>query len=135
MGYCFTNLPFPAMRTLIFALLFITALLAAYAATNNIHSHLLVDVGKQFVLGGEQVGAFRVSARNSGPVPVLLLERSGESVIVTRGRLEPGQSARLTFAAGAAVLVRNLGLQRAEIDLDIKGPSKSKMVYEPVPNN
>ena len=123
------------MRTLIFALLFITALLAAYAATTNIHSHLLVDVGKQFVLGGEQVGAFRVSARNSGPVPVLLLERSGESVIVTRGRLEPGQSARLTFAAGAAVLVRNLGLQRAEIDLDIKGPSKSKMEYEPVPNN
>ena len=123
------------MRTLIFALLFITALLAAYAATNNIHSHLLVDVGKQFVLGGEQVGAFWVSARNSGPVSVLLLERSGESVIVTRGRLEPGQSARLTFAAGAAVLVRNLGLQRAEIDLDIKGPSKSKMVYEPVPNN
>ena len=123
------------MRTLIFALLFITALLAAYAATNNIHSHLLVDVGKQFVLGGEQVGTFRVSARNSGPVPVLLLERSGDGVIVTRGRLEPGQSARLTFAAGAAVLVRNLGLQRAEIDLDIKGPSKSKMEYEPVPNN
>ena len=135
MGHYFTNLPFPAMRTLIFALLFITALLAAYAATNNIHSHLLVDVGKQFVLGGEQVGAFRVSARNSGPVPVLLLERSGKSVIVTRGRLEPSQSARLTFAAGAAVLVRNLGLQRAEIDLDIKGPSKSKMGYEPVPNN
>ena len=124
------------MRTPFFVLLFVAALLAAYAATNNIHSHLLVDVGKQFVLGGEQVGAFRVSARNSGPVPVLLLERSGDGVVVvTRGRLEPGQSARLTFAAGAAVLVRNLGLQRAEIDLDIKGPSKSKMVYEPVPNN
>ena len=122
------------MRNFLLLLLLITALLAAHAATSGIHSHLLIDAGKQFVLGGDQIGPFRVSARNSGRMPLLLLERADDkSVPVQRGRLEPGQSAQLRFAAGAAVLVRNLGRERAELDVDIKGPSNSRMTYEPAP--
>ena len=124
------------MRNFLLLLLFITALLAAHAAATGIHSHLLIDAGKQFVLGGGQVGPFRVSARNSGRVPVLFLERADDqSAAVERGRLEPGQSAQLRFAAGAAVLVRNLGRERAEVDVDIKGPSNSRMTYEPAAGN
>jgi hypothetical protein len=126
------------MRTLFLALLLATACCATAAVfmPSGIRSHLLIDAGKQFVLGGDQVGPFRVSARNSGRVPVLLLERANDrSAPVERGRLEPGHSAQLRFGAGAAVLVRNLGRERAEIDLDIKGPSNSKMVYEPTAAN
>lgn len=124
------------MRNFLLLLLFITALLTAHAAINGIHSHLLIDAGKQFVLGGDQVGPFRVSARNSGRVPVLFLERADDkSVPVQRGRLEPGQSAQLRFGAGAAVLVRNLGRERAELDVNIKGPSNSRMIYEPAAAN
>lgn len=119
------------MRNSLLFLLIITALLAAHAATRNIHSHLLVEPGKQFVLGGDQVDAFRVRARNSGPVPVLFLERPTQGPAVVRGRLEPGRSVQLGFAAGAAVLVRNLGRTQAMLDLDIKGPSGARMESEP----
>ena len=120
---------------LLLLLLLTTALLAAHAATRGIHSHLLIDAGKQFVLGGDQVGPFRVSARNSGRVPVLFLERPRQGPGVERGRLEPGQSARLNFGAGAAVLVRNLGRERPGLDVDVKGPSNSRMTYEPAAAN
>ncbi|MDQ2795135.1 MAG: hypothetical protein M3Y12_14180 [Bacteroidota bacterium] len=119
------------MRHFLLLLLFITALLAAHAATNGIHSHLLIEAGNQFVLGGDQVGPFRVSARNPGRVPVLFLERSQQGAVVQRGRLGPGQSVQFRLAAGAELLVRNLGRARAELDLDLKGANGSKMVYEP----
>lgn len=131
------NLPH-VMRTLFLALLLTTACCATAAVfmPSGIHSHLLIDAGKQFVLGGDQVGPFRVGAHNSGRVPVLFLERANDrSIPVERGRLEPGQSAQLCFGAGAAVLIRNLGRERAELDVDIKGPSGSKMIYEPTAAN
>ena len=123
------------MRNFLLLLLLITSLLAAHAATRNTHSHLLIDAGKQFVLGGDQVGPLRVSARNSGRVPVLFLERPKQGPAVERGRLEPGQAVRLSFASGVAVLVRNLGRERAELDLDLKAPRGSQMVYEPTAGN
>lgn len=122
------------MRTLSFIFLLVTAL-AVSATVQGIHSHLLIDTGKQFVLGGDQFGGFRVAARNSGPVAVLLLERPITGAVRERGRLEPGQAATLSFSARSAVLVRNLGSQRAELDVDVKGPVNSKMTYEPNPAN
>jgi len=115
---------------------FLSILLAAglCAATpqQNLQSHLLIDVGKQFVLGGNQGGAIRLSARNSGPVEVSVGERQRDGKVLERGRLRPRQSAWLEFAPGAAVLVRNLGRQQAVLDLKVRGAADSQMIYEPL---
>lgn len=108
------------MRTCHLPLLLTAPLSVRFAAAlGTIHSHLLIDAGKQFMLGGDQAGAFRTQARNTGPGPVLVLERLPNGTVLERGRLEPGKDAQLDFQAGSAVLVRNLGDKRAELDVDI----------------
>ena len=101
--------------------------LSAVLALGDIHSHTSIKAGEQFVLGGQQRGAFRVKARNSGPVPVSVAERRADGALEERGRLEPGQRAELAFAAGSAALVRNLGERQAEIDVVISGDASYKM--------
>ena len=101
--------------------------LSAVLALGNIHSHTSIKAGQQFVLGGEQRGAFRVTARNSGPVPISVAERRADGTLTELGRLEPGQRAELAFAAGSAALVRNLGERQAEIDVVISGAASYKM--------
>jgi hypothetical protein len=123
------------MRNTLLILHFVAYLLAAHAATNGLRSHLLIDAGQQFVLGGDQVGPFRVSARNSGRVPVLFPERTGQHPAVEQGRLEPRQLGQLSLAAGAAVPVRNLGRERAELDVDVQEPCNCRMTYEPAAAN
>ena len=95
--------------------------LSAVLALGNIHSHTTIKAGEQFVLGGQQRGAFRVKARNSGPVPVSVAERRADGGLQERGRLDPGQRAELAFAAGSAALVRNLGERPAEMDFVVSG--------------
>ena len=106
--------------------------LGTVLALGDIHSHTSIKVGQQFVLGGQQRGAFQVKARNSGPVPVSVAERRADSTLTERGRLEPGQRAELAFAAGSAALVRNLGDRQAEIDVVISGNASfgMGMTYE-----
>lgn len=99
------------------ALLLLLALLTACSVT----SHLNIEAGKQFVLGGQQRGAFRVAVHNTGPVPVSVGERLTDGTVREMGRLEPRQSTRLAFAAGSAALVRNLGQSGAELDVLITG--------------
>jgi len=101
--------------------------LSAVLALGDIHSVTTIKVGQQFVLGGQQRGAFRVKARNSGPVPVSVAERRADGALTERGRLEPGQRAELAFAAGSAALVRNLGERDAELTVDISGDASFKM--------
>ena len=110
-------------------LLTLTLLLSVSAvlALGDIHSVTTIKVGQQFVLGGQQRGAFRVKARNSGPVPVSVAERRTDGTLTERGRLEPGQRATLAFEAGSAALVRNLGERQAEIDVVISGDASFKM--------
>ncbi len=98
---------------------FFLALLLPVLAFGPITSHTYIKVGEQFVLGGQQRGAFRVKVRNSGPVPVSVAERRPGGTIEERGRLEPGQRAVLAFGAGSAALVRNLGDRQAELDVEI----------------
>lgn len=112
------------MRTL---LLTPAALLLALLPWGGISSHLRIDVGQQFVLGGQQRGAFRVAARNSGPVPVSVAERQPDGTVQERGRLEPGQRTQLAFGAGSAALVRNLGPRQAEVDVKISGSASFNM--------
>lgn len=106
--------------------------LGAVLALGDIHSHTSIKVGQQFVLGGQQRGAFRVKARNSGSVPVSVAERRADGALQERGRLEPGQRAELAFAAGSAALVRNLGEREAKIDVVITGDASfgMGMTYE-----
>ena len=101
--------------------------LSAVLALGGIHSHTSIKAGQQFVLGGQQRGAFRVAARNSGPVPISVAERRPDGTLTELGRLEPGQRAELTFAAGSAALVRNLGERQAGIDVVISGAASYKM--------
>ena len=101
--------------------------LSTVLALGGIHSVTTIKVGQQFVLGGQQRGAFRVKARNSGPVPVSVAERRADGTLTERGRLEPGQRAELAFAAGSAALVRNLGERDAELTVDISGDASFKM--------
>ena len=101
--------------------------LSAVLALGGIHSHTSIEAGKQFVLGGQQRGAFRVKAINSGPVPISVAERRTDGTLTELGRLEPGQRATLAFAAGSAALVRNLGERQAEIDVVITGDASFKM--------
>ncbi|MDQ2773009.1 MAG: hypothetical protein M3Y54_21195 [Bacteroidota bacterium] len=96
-------------------------LLPLLLALGDIHSVTFIKAGQQFVLGGQQRGAFRVKARNSGPVSVSVAERRANGVLEERGRLEPGQRAELAFAAGSAALVRNLGEREAKMDFVVKG--------------
>ncbi len=84
-------------------------------------SHLNIETGKQFVLGGQQRGAIRVKARNTGPVPVSVGERLPDGTVRELGRPEPRQATRLAFAAGSAALVRTLGERGAGLDVVITG--------------
>ncbi len=117
------------MRTLL-----ITALLSGITLLANcgpITSQTIIDAGKQFVLGGQQRGAFRVAAHNVGPVLVSVAERRADGTVQERGRLEPGQRTELAFAAGSAALVRNLGERQARLDFRITGSTSGLgMVYE-----
>ena len=101
--------------------------LSVVFALGDIHSVTTIKVGQQFVLGGQQHGAFRVKARNSGSVPVSVAERRADGTLTELGRLEPGQRAELAFAAGSAALVRNLGARDAEPTVVISGDASFKM--------
>ena len=101
--------------------------LSVVFALGDIHSVTTIKVGQQFVLGGQQHGAFRVKARNSGPVPVSVAERRADGTLTELGRLEPGQRAELAFAAGSTALVRNLGAHDAELTVVISGDASFKM--------
>ena len=115
-------------------ILFLPALLsggALLADGGPITSQTIIDPGKQFVLGGQQRGAFRMAAHNVGPVPVSVAECQADGAVRERGRLEPGQRAELAFAAGSAALVRNLGAQQARLDFRITGSTSGLgMGYE-----
>ena len=108
------------MRTFLLSLALLLSL-NTLLAFGPITSVTTIKVGQQFVLGGQQRGAFRVKARNSGLVPVSVAERRADGALTERGRLEPGQRAELAFASGSAALVRNLGEREAKMDFIVKG--------------
>lgn len=123
------------MCYLLLTALLLASLLPRPAAGQAIHSHLFVEPGKQFSLGGDQPEGFRVAAHDTGPVPVALRKRLRMGAVVERGNLAPGQRATLRFAPGSAALVRNASAQRAVLDLDIRGGHPGRMTYEPAGGN
>ncbi|MDO7877111.1 hypothetical protein Q5H93_20365 [Hymenobacter sp. ASUV-10] len=117
------------MKNLLLAAL---ASLSLAAAPATLHSHLLIDAGKQFLLGGGQPGAFTVQGRNVGPVPVAVREEPRTGPAIGRGTLAPGATARLKFAAGSTARLINLGTKQAVLELDVTGDTgQLRMTYEP----
>ena len=118
------------MQTLLATALLATA--GLFAARGPITSTTLIEAGQQFVLGSSgHRGAFQVAAHNVGPVSVSVAERRADGAVRERGRLEPGQRAELTFGAGSAALVRNLGDRQAVLKFRITGSSTGlNMGYE-----
>lgn len=102
------------------------------AVAGTIHSNLLIEPGKQFILGGDQPGAFRVSAKNVGSVPVEIRERPKGGGTFGKVTLEPGQSGTLKFAAGSTAVLLNPSATKANLKLTITGDTNLNMTYEPV---
>lgn len=117
-----------AVRLCVLALLLLPLLVLA----GTIHSSLLIEPGKQFILGGDQRGAFKVAAKNVGSVPVEIRERPKGGGTFGKVTLAPGQSGVLKFAAGSTAVLLNPSTTKANLDLTITGDTKLGMTYEPV---
>ena len=124
------NLLFPSatVRFCVLAML----LLPLLALAGTIHSNLVTEPGKQFILGGDQLGAFKVAAKNVGSVPVEIWERPKGCGTFGKVILQPSQSGVLKFAAGSTAVFLNLSATKANLDLNITGDTKLGMTYEPV---
>ena len=107
-------------------------LLPLLALAGTIHSNLFIEPGKQFILRGDQLGAFKVAAKNVGPVPVEIRERPQGGGTFGKATLQPGQSGVLKFAAGSTAVLLNPSATKANLDLTITGDTKLGMTYEPV---
>lgn len=113
-----------------FVLFLILAVLPLLALAGTIHSNLFIEPGKQFILGGDQLGAFKVAAKNVGPVPVEIRERPKGGGTFGKATLQPGQSGVLKFAAGSTAVLLNPSATKANLDLTITGDTKLGMTYE-----
>ena len=107
-------------------------LLPLLALAGTIHSNLFIEPGKQFILGGDQLGAFKITAKNVSSVPVEIRERPKGGGTFGKVTLQPGQSGVLKFAAGSTAVLLNPSATKANLDLTITGDTKLGMTYEPV---
>lgn len=107
-------------------------LLPLLTLAGTIHSNLFIEPGKQFILGGDQLGAFKVTAKNVGSVPIEIRERPKGGGTFGKVTLQPGQSGVLKFAAGSTAVLLNSSATKANLDLTITGDTKLGMTYEPV---
>jgi hypothetical protein len=105
-------------------------LLATACWARSIHSDLFIEPGKQFVLGGEQQGKFKVAAHNKGKVPVTIKERPRGGGIFGKATLAPGQHTTLAFGARSAAVLLNPSAQQANLDLRITGDTNLSMNYQ-----
>ena len=122
-------------KTFFLSLVFVRLLVGCTGNLSVLHSDLTVQAGKQFVLGGNQKGAFTVKASNTGQVPVMLSERRANGQTVALGRFAPGNAQTIRFAAGSAVLVDNRSDQSARLDLTVTGDKDNLTMQERTPEN
>ncbi|MBF9237976.1 DoxX family protein [Hymenobacter sp. BT683] len=104
----------------------------AGCAFGSVHSDLIIEPGKQFVLGGDQRGAFKVVARNKGKVAVEIKERPRNGGIFGKITLAPGQQGVVRFAEGSTAVLLNPSASQANLDLKITGDTNLRMASEPV---
>lgn len=102
------------------------ASLLAVPAAGSINSDLQIEPGSTFELGGGQKGGFTVTARNTGPVAVIVLGNVGTAEPVARGTVAPGGDVKATFGPGEMALLRNTSaMQTARLKLKISGDTSS----------
>lgn len=102
-------------------------LVATVCWAGSIRSDLFIEPGKQFLLGGDQPGAFKVAAHNKGAVPVTVKEQPRGGKLLAKATLAPGQRATLRFGAGSAAVLQNSSAQQANLDLLITGDTNLRM--------
>ena len=122
---------FPAAVSVHFLILVIL-LLPLLTIAGTIHSNLFIEPDMQFILGGDQRGAFKVAAKNVGAVPVEIRERPLGGGTFGKVTLAPGQSGVLKFAVGSTAVLLNPSGSKANLDLIITGDTKLGMTYGPV---
>ena len=127
-----TFFPLPAAVRAPFLAFGMLLLLPLLAFAGTIYSNLFIEPGKQFILGGDQRGAFKVVAKNVGTVPVEIRERPLGGGTFGKATLAPGRSGVLKFAAGSTAVLLNPSGTKANLDLTITGDTKLGMTYEPV---
>ena len=122
------------LRTMYRPVGFVIALVVTSACT-PIRSGLNIPPGEAFLLGGEQRGAFTVTAENVGSVPVSIGPESeprrldaaaGPDVHVT---IEPGERGSMRFERGQAALFTNLGSKTARLRAVIRSDTPLGMGY------
>ena len=123
-----------AMRTNVTLLILLLVTLVD-CSRSALHSDLTVQPGKQFVLGGNQKGAFNVQASNKGQVSVTLSERRADGKIISLGEFVPGNKQTIRFGAGSAVLVDNRSDKSARLDLTVTGDKENLTMQERNPEN
>ena len=119
------------LRSAAVAATFMAVLLLATACLAGITSGLLIEPGKQFVLGGSQLGGFKVEAHNVGKVAVEIKERPRGGGIFGKTTLAPGARGTLRFMAGSTALLLNPSAEQAKVNLKITGDTNLSMGYEP----
>ncbi|UOG76673.1 hypothetical protein MTX78_08725 [Hymenobacter tibetensis] len=90
------------MRTLLFSYQSPLAVLVGWlsltsACWGSVHSDLFIEPGKQFVLGGNQRGAFKVAARNVGKAAVEVKERPASGALLSKGTLKTRPASDVAF--------------------------------------
>jgi hypothetical protein len=118
-------------RSAAVAATFVAVLLLATACWAGITSGLLIEPGKQFALGGGQLGGFKVEAHNVGKVSVEIKERPRGGGIFGKTTLAPGARGTLRFMAGSTALLLNPSAEQAKVNLKITGDTNLSMGYEP----
>ncbi|MEO0895884.1 MAG: hypothetical protein AAFY71_05770 [Bacteroidota bacterium] len=99
----------------------------------GIKSNLTVPAKQQFVLGGEQKGAFKVKYENTGDETVTLKEISDTGKEIQSLKVEPGENGTVNFQKSSKALVINEQGQKARLKVKITGDTnKLGMKYTDV---
>jgi hypothetical protein len=107
--------------------LLFAVLLGSLISCSTLKSDLTIQPGKQFILGGNQDGAFTVNLRNVGNVSVTVTERKEKGDPESMGQFAPGEQKTLRFSRRTAVLINNAASQPARLFLVVSGDKDLNM--------
>jgi hypothetical protein len=107
--------------------LLLAVLACCTISCSTLKSDLTIQPSKQFILGGNQHGAFTVNLRNVGNVFVTVTERKESGDPESLGQFAPGEQKILRFSRRTAVLINNAASQPARLFLVVSGDKDLNM--------